>query len=65
MLMNTTNRRTYSALDVSEYLGISRTGAYNLMRSSGFPSIRVGGRVMVTKVAFENWLENQQKNREA
>lgn len=53
-------RQTYSAPDVAEYLGISRTGAYNLMQAAGFPSFRIGGRVMVTRAAFETWLEMQQ-----
>lgn len=53
-------RQTYSAPDVAEYLGISRTGAYNLMQAAGFPSFRIGGRIMVTRVAFEEWLERQQ-----
>ena len=55
-----TTRQTFSAPDVAEYLGISRTGAYNLMQAVGFPSFRIGGRVMVTKTAFEKWLEGQQ-----
>ncbi len=54
-------KNTYSAADVSEYLGISRVGAYNLMHSKGFPAFVVGKkRILVTKEAFEKWLQAQQ-----
>lgn len=55
------DRQTYSAPEVAAYLGISRTGAYNLMQAVDFPSFRIGGRIMVTKAAFERWLEEQQR----
>lgn len=58
--ISTTTRHTYSAPEIAEYLGISRTGAYNLMHAADFPSIRIGNRVLVTKAAFESWLERQQ-----
>ena len=54
-------RQTYTAPEVAEYLGISRTGAYTLMQAVGFPSFRIGQRVMVTKTAFEKWLNDQQR----
>ena len=55
-----TERKTYSAPEVAAYLGISRTGAYNLMQAKGFPSFRIGTCWRVTKVAFEKWLDEQQ-----
>ncbi len=53
-------KNTYSAADVSEYLGISRVGSYNLMQSKGFPAFRIGRRILVTKEAFDKWLQAQQ-----
>lgn len=53
-------RQTYSPADVVSYLGISPSNAYRLFRSSEFPSFRIGGRWMVTKQAFEEWLKKQQ-----
>ena len=52
-------KMTYSAPEVAQYLGISRTRAYSLMNEKEFPSFRVGSRVMVTKVAFDRWIEEQ------
>ena len=59
--MYTNSRATLSAPELAECLGISRAGAYNLMQANGFPSFRIGKRVMVTKAAFEKWLEEQQR----
>lgn len=59
-------RQTYTATELAAYLGISRSGAYNLMQAVDFPSFRIGGRIMVTRVALENWLlEQQQKEKRA
>ena len=38
-----------SVLDVASVLGISRAGAYELVRSDGFPSLRIGSRIIVPK----------------
>lgn len=53
-------RQTLSAPEVAEFLGISRSGAYNLLHATDFPSLRVGGRILVTKQAFERWLLAQE-----
>ena len=52
--------QTLTAADIATYLGISRSGAYNLMQAVDFPSFRIGGRIMVTRAAFEAWLVEQQ-----
>jgi excisionase family DNA binding protein len=56
-------KNTYSASDISEYLGLSLVGAYNLMHAKDFPSFRIGRRVLVTKQAFDKWLEEKQSKR--
>ncbi len=60
-MKNTSNKQTYSVADISEYLGISSVGANNLFHSKEFPSFRVGKRLLVTRDAFEKWLQEQQK----
>ena len=45
-----------SVLDVASVLGISRAGAYELVRSDGFPSLRVGSRIVVPKEKFIDWI---------
>ncbi|MBE6678254.1 MAG: helix-turn-helix domain-containing protein [Ruminococcaceae bacterium] len=49
-----------SAKEIAAALCISRSGAYGLLKSEGFPSVRVGNRVMVGKAAFIKWLEREE-----
>ena len=48
-----------NALQVAAMLGISRAGAYNLMRSEGFPTLRIGSRMVVPKDKLLAWLDKQ------
>lgn len=54
-------KQTYTPPDVAAYLGLSQSGAYNLFHAEGFPSFKIGSRLLVTKKAFEQWLEKQQE----
>ena len=52
-----------SALDVANALRISRAGAYDLLRSKSFPTLKIGRRVVVSKEAFIQWIkENSEKS---
>ena len=44
---------------VADVLGISRAGAYELMNEDGFPSKRIGERIIVPKDAFQKWLDTE------
>ena len=48
-----------NAKEVAAVLGISRAGAYNLMRSEGFPTLRVGNRMIVPKDKLIAWINAQ------
>lgn len=50
---------TLSAELVAMMLGISRSGAYELMHSKGFPSLRVGRRIVVPRDKLIEWMEKQ------
>ena len=50
---------TLCAEEVAQVLGISRAGAYTLMRSEGFPTIRIGKRIVVPKDKLLAWMEEQ------
>jgi len=40
-------------------LGISRAGAYELVRSDSFPKIKIGNRILVPKDKFIAWMDAQ------
>ena len=50
---------TLSANQVAQVLGISRANAYTLMHSKGFPTIRIGKRMVVPKNKLIEWMEAQ------
>ena len=47
--------------DVSRILGIGKQNAYELCHSEGFPSVMVGRRIIIPKLAFIRWMENPNK----
>ena len=48
-----------SAPEVAAVLGISRAGAYELVRAEGFPALRIGSRIVVPKEKFLGWIDAQ------
>ena len=50
---------TLCAEEVAQVLGISRAGAYTLMRSQDFPTIHIGKRMIVPKDKLLLWMEEK------
>ena len=48
-----------SVPEVAEVLGISRAGAYELARSRGFPSLKIGSRIVIPKDKLIRWIDEQ------
>lgn len=44
--------------DVSKVLRIGRNNAYDLCNSADFPSVKIGNRIIIPKLAFIEWLKN-------
>ena len=42
---------------VAKLLGISISSAYELMNEEGFPSVRIGKRLIVPKEKLQAWVE--------
>ena len=42
---------------VKDVLGISISSAYELMKETGFPSLKIGSRIVVPKDKFVEWVE--------
>lgn len=47
-----------SVPEVASVLGISRAGAYELAHSVGFPSLKIGSRIVVPREEFRLWVKN-------
>ena len=46
------------AKQLAEVLRISKAGAYNLLNSPDFPTLRIGGRKLVMKQDLLDWLRS-------
>lgn len=49
-------KATMSVQELSAQLGISLPKAYALAKSEGFPSVRIGIRILIPVDAFREWL---------
>ena len=47
------------AKQLAEALQISKAGAYNLLNSPDFPTLRIGGRKLVMKNELLEWLKSR------
>ena len=50
-----------SVTDMAKFLGISRTNAYELIHTEGFPKIQLGKRIVIPKDKLLEWLNRQIK----
>ena len=49
----------YSVTEVALMLGISRSSAYEYVRTGELPSMRLGNRIVIPRLAFETMLDQQ------
>lgn len=50
-----------SVKDLSNVMGIGITASYQLAKRGGFPSLKVGNRIIVPRDALIRWLEEEAK----
>ena len=48
-----------NAEQLAQLLGISSSSAYELMSEKGFPSLRIGKRLLIPKDKFIMWADEQ------
>ena len=48
-----------NAATVAKVLGIAPSSSYELMHDKGFPSLRIGSRLIVPKEKFRAWVEEK------
>ncbi len=46
-----------NAKTMAEVLGVSPATSYELLHESGFPSLKIGNRIVVPKEQFIQWVE--------
>ena len=46
-----------SVPEVADVLGISRAGAYELVKEKGFPALTIGNRIIVPKDKLIAWIK--------
>lgn len=51
-----------SPKEMGQYLGIHLNAAYQLSKQQGFPSLRVGKKILIPKQGLAKWLESQTQN---
>jgi excisionase family DNA binding protein len=54
--MTMLQRLTYTVEEAGDLLGISRGSAYNLVRTGQIPALRMGRRLLVSRVVLEELL---------
>ena len=53
----------YTVKDLPNIFKCSLSQAYNLVNASGFPVIRIGGKILVEKRALESWIAKNKGKR--
>lgn len=48
-----------SVTEAAELLGISRNQCYELVKRDDFPSLTIGGRIVVSLRGLEDWVDRQ------
>lgn len=52
-------KSTMSVQELSRQMGISLPKAYELVREPGFPTIRIGTRILIPVEGFQTWLRTK------
>ena len=52
-------RTTMSVQELSAQMGISLPKAYELVKTPGFPTLRIGTRILIPIEAYKEWLIKQ------
>ena len=58
-------KKVLTILEAAEELGISKGSAYEAARSGKIPTIRIGRRLIVPRVAFDRMLEQADEPKDA
>ena len=51
--------------EVSDFIGLSMSQTYDLIRRIDFPAFKIGNRIFVPRDKFLAWIDNQSAEKEA
>ena len=51
------DKKFYTVTEIKNMLTIGTNKVYNLIKSEGFPSIKIGNKYIVPKDEFEKWVK--------
>ena len=51
------DKRIYTVEEIQDTLGVSKTSAYNLVKSNVFHSVKIGDHYRISKKSFDKWLD--------
>lgn len=54
-------KRSYSVAEAAEILGVSKRSIYNLCAAEAFKSVRVGKKLRISRISFDEWLDGASK----
>ena len=52
-----------SVPEMAAALGISRAGAYELVRTEDFPALKIGSRIVIPKDKLREWVDQNTGNK--
>lgn len=58
---NNESELVYTVADIKDMLGIGKNQAYTLVNSGEFHICHIGKKIVIPKIAFENWLLGNDK----
>ena len=58
-----TEKKTLTVEETMKYLGVGRSTIYELVNSKGFPSFRIGKKILVNADALQEWIDQNIRRR--
>ncbi len=58
-MADNSERKTLTVAEAAKELGLGKNAAYEGVRSGQIPSVRIGGRILVPRVALDRMLNGE------
>ena len=56
--MSGINSKLYTVKELQDIIPLKKNKIYQLVNSEGFPSLRIGGTILVDSKALDKWIQN-------